>query len=309
MTEPRNNDSEDFQQAVADGWLPIREVAKRTGVNPVTLRAWERRYGLIVPKRTPKGHRLYSSEQVARIQSILAWLNRGVSVGQVKRLLDEGTPSIRAIENDWDALLANVSSAIEQLAERRLEDLFNQASKLYPPATLCQRLLLPLLAGLDERWHAQPGATLERVFFLSWLRTKLGSRLQQQNRDGARARILICNLGGLPMEPGVWLSAWLASSNGLAAEILEWPVPATDLMLAIERLSPAAVLLYSSLALESAQLERTLPRLAAVCAVPLILAGPVVHIYRSELLDIHGLALAPDPIAALALLQKYTSPS
>lgn len=44
--------------------LPIREVARLTGVNPVTLRAWERRYGLVVPQRTGKGHRLYSEDQV-----------------------------------------------------------------------------------------------------------------------------------------------------------------------------------------------------------------------------------------------------
>ncbi|MFO7703780.1 MAG: MerR family DNA-binding transcriptional regulator, partial [Halopseudomonas sp.] len=35
--------------------LPIREVSRVTGVNAITLRAWERRYGLITPHRTEKG--------------------------------------------------------------------------------------------------------------------------------------------------------------------------------------------------------------------------------------------------------------
>ena len=304
MSETEQEESRDIRQAMADGWLPIREVAKRTGVNPVTLRAWERRYGLIVPKRTPKGHRLYSSEQVARIQSILAWLNKGVPVGQVKRLLDDVNPGPRVLENDWDALLAEFTDATERLAERRLEELFNRATRLYPPVTLYQRLLLPLLRGLDERWKTQPGATLERVFFLGWLRTKLSSRLYQQDRELKKPPVLICNIGGLPMEPGIWLSAWLASTNGLAFELLEWPMPVTDLMLAIERLSPGAVLLYSSLALETGQLERSLPRIAAICPVPLVLAGPVTHIYRSELLEVPRLLLASDPVEALACLQS-----
>ena len=42
----------------AEGLLPIRTVSILTGVHSVTLRAWERRYGLITPQRTPKGHRL-----------------------------------------------------------------------------------------------------------------------------------------------------------------------------------------------------------------------------------------------------------
>ena len=37
---------------------PIREVARLTGINPITLRAWERRYNLIEPVRTESGHRL-----------------------------------------------------------------------------------------------------------------------------------------------------------------------------------------------------------------------------------------------------------
>ena len=48
----------------ADALYPIRTVSTLTGVHPVTLRAWERRYGLIRPHRTPKGHRLYTRADV-----------------------------------------------------------------------------------------------------------------------------------------------------------------------------------------------------------------------------------------------------
>ncbi|MCL6594159.1 MAG: MerR family DNA-binding transcriptional regulator, partial [Alicyclobacillus sp.] len=51
--------------------FPIREVSRLTGVNPVTLRAWERRYGLIQPTRTDSGHRLYSQADIDAVRSIL----------------------------------------------------------------------------------------------------------------------------------------------------------------------------------------------------------------------------------------------
>src|SRR5450830_253541 len=95
---------EDLAQALEDGWLPIREVARQTGVNAITLRAWERRYGLVVPQRTPKGHRLYSAEHVQRIMAILTWLNRGVAVSQVKPLLDAPQAFTETVENDWQRL-------------------------------------------------------------------------------------------------------------------------------------------------------------------------------------------------------------
>lgn len=124
--------------------LPIREVARLTGVNPVTLRAWERRYGLITPQRTGKGHRLYSTEHVQRIQQIVQWLNRGVSVGQIKALLDSRPVASQTDQHGaWQAMRQDITGSIAALAERRLDQQFNQAIALYPATTLCEQLLLP----------------------------------------------------------------------------------------------------------------------------------------------------------------------
>lgn len=70
--------------------LTIQAVSRRCGVNPVTLRAWERRYGLIRPARTERGHRRYNEADVARIRSILAWLDRGLPISQVRAVLERG---------------------------------------------------------------------------------------------------------------------------------------------------------------------------------------------------------------------------
>lgn len=72
--------------------FPIREVARMTGVNPVTLRAWERRYGLIQPTRTESGHRLYSMTDIERVRSILGWIERGVAVSKVGKILAKTEP-------------------------------------------------------------------------------------------------------------------------------------------------------------------------------------------------------------------------
>src|SRR3989338_6752518 len=102
--EPMNDgaSADDYQAAIAQGFMPIRDVARITGVNAVTLRAWERRYVLIVPHRTPKGHRLYSNEHVAHTQAILPWLNRGVSVSQVKGLLPSNQPAFAEPSSQWE---------------------------------------------------------------------------------------------------------------------------------------------------------------------------------------------------------------
>ncbi|MBB2494533.1 MerR family transcriptional regulator [Aquipseudomonas ullengensis] len=299
------NAPDDYQQALAQGYLPIREVARSTGVNPVTLRAWERRYGLIVPHRTPKGHRLYSADNVERIQAVLAWLARGVAVSQVKELLEQRTPTASVGSNLWQEQRQALLHSIAQQAERQLDEQFNRALALYPPRTLCQQLLLPLLAELDQRWHGAPfGAQLERVFWHSWLRSKLGARLYHNNRQQAGAALLLVNLSDLPLEPNLWLSAWLASSAECSVEVLDWPVPAAELLLAVEHSAPRALLLYAGQALDNAQLRRELPRLHSACNVPVLLVGHATQIHADELHTLPGLHLARDPLDAEQLLQR-----
>ena len=83
--------------------FPIREVARLTGVNPVTLRAWERRYGLLIPQRTSKGHRLYSRADIDRVKEIQLWLGRGLAISKVKALLASQTLESleQVVDSNW----------------------------------------------------------------------------------------------------------------------------------------------------------------------------------------------------------------
>lgn len=295
----------DSDRDVERDWLPIREVARLTGVNPVTLRAWERRYGLIVPRRTAKGHRLYDRSQVQRVRDILTWLNRGVAVSQVRHLLEARAPEALGEPSPWLALRDEQVTAIGQLAERPLDDSFNRALALYPPRTLCQHLLLPLLARLEQRWQGQYGAELERVFYYSWLRSKLGARLYHHNRQQQGAPLLLLNLSPHPFEPGLWLCAWLAASAACPVEVLDWPVPLGELPLAIERIAPRALLLHASQALDAASL-RQLSRLTqtGTDAAPVLLTGHAARIHHADLQAQPGLWLASDPLEALQRLEQ-----
>jgi len=294
--------ADDYQAALAQGFMPIRDVARITGVNAVTLRAWERRYGLIVPHRTPKGHRLYSDEHVAHIQAILTWLNRGVSVSQVKGLLRSNQPAFAEASSQWETKRQQLQEAICNLSERRLDDCFNRELALYPPNTLCEQLLLPLLEELELRWRNQFGAQAERVFFYSWLRSKLGARLYHNNRQHNGAPLLLINVSDLPMAAGMWLTAWLASNAGVTVEVFDWPLPPPELALAVEHIQPRALLLYSSQALNSTHLQRLLGGYDCPC----LLVGQVVQIHADELKGIAQqnpeLSLAVDPLAALHCL-------
>ena len=281
--------------------LPIGELARRTGVNPVTLRAWERRYGLLKPQRTAKGHRLYPLDQVERVEAILGWLQRGASVGQVRELLDKpsGTPP----KGDWQARQFQLVEAIANLSQRALDQQLNQAMALYPAVTLCEQLLLPLLDLLDLRWRSYFNAQLEQAFFHSWLRSKLGARVYHDNQLLQGPAVLLVEDSERVFSPGLWLCAWLFTSNGFPVEVLEHPVAGPHLQRAVSTLSPRAVLLHLGPRIDGKALQRTLHNLP----MPILAGGPTLLLHEAQLraLKLPNLALFDTPQVALSLLQAH----
>ncbi len=76
----------------------IGEVALLCDINPVTLRAWQRRYGLLKPQRTDGGHRLFNDADIDRIREIKRWIDNGVQVSKVKMLLSNENVDV---QNGW----------------------------------------------------------------------------------------------------------------------------------------------------------------------------------------------------------------
>nr|WP_314614562.1 MerR family transcriptional regulator [uncultured Pseudomonas sp.] len=288
----------------SDELLPIGELARLTGVNPVTLRAWERRYGLLKPQRTAKGHRLYPSEQVERVKAILAWLQRGASVGQVRDLLDK--PAAVAPQGDWQARQAQLIEAIANLSQRALDQQLNQAMALYPAITLCEQLLLPLMDSLALRWRSYFNAQLEQVFFHTWLRSKLGARVYHDNLLLQGPAVLLAEEAGQPFDPGLWLCAWLLTSNGIPVEVLEQAVSGAQLQRAVSVLQPRALLLHLGPRIDAKALQRTLQGITCVK----LLGGATVPLHRAQLqsFELSELYLFDSPQAALRLLQHPVHP-
>lgn len=283
---------------------PIREVSRLTGVNSVTLRAWERRYALICPQRTPKGHRLYARDDIQRIESILQWLNRGVPVSQVRELLDQ--PSIveapEPAAGDWPSQRQQLIAAVESLDLVRLDSLYNQCMALYPVSTCLSELFKPVVEALEEHWDEQLGAALQRRTFEAFLRTRIGTRLYHANLNSQGATLLI---NRLPDDHGtLWdlLVALAASQAGYRVQLFDAPLPLNELPLAVERLRAGGLLLCSGHSERADLVRRQLPRLAEQLEVPVGLCGPIARIRAGDLADSQVAVLGDDPLQAMTRL-------
>lgn len=132
--------------------FPIRELSARTQVNTVTLRAWERRYGLLKPQRSAKGHRLYSDQDVATIEKILSLVARGVPLGKLKPLLDTDISALsEGYESEnWQSSIAELLVAIESFSVTKVEHLLQHFFAHYPAPICRERLMEPVFAALAQ---------------------------------------------------------------------------------------------------------------------------------------------------------------
>src|SRR5512141_1829311 len=75
-----------------NSYLPvynIKAIARLVGLLPVTLRAWERRYGLPVPRRGEQGYRLYSDYDLRTLRWIKSQVDNGLNISRVVEYLNE----------------------------------------------------------------------------------------------------------------------------------------------------------------------------------------------------------------------------
>lgn len=268
--------------------FPIREVARLTRVNPVTLRAWERRYGLIQPTRTESGHRLYSMADIDRVRSILGWIERGVAVSKVGKILARTAPlqtlshiiPNELVQADYTQWQQQVQAVVSAFDEVQLEHVYGQIFSSYPLTVVFQDILLPLWKQLLQR-HDAFGQTSEWLFLDGFLRSRVLQRLLLVRVMQPR-RVIVCALDDQCRELELLVTALFLSSVDSAIQVLAIGQPFDELTLVCERVKPQALVLVSNHA-PALELPRRLNRLALSLDCQLMLAGDASDLVQENL--------------------------
>ncbi|MFK4750847.1 MerR family transcriptional regulator [Oceanobacter antarcticus] len=178
-------------------YYPIRIVSAETGINAITLRAWERRYGLIEPKRTAKGHRLYTEQDIQLIKRVIALLNRGIPISQAQAMLANGeadldTPLTAAKPSQWQHYRELLQQATQDFDDRLLASTFDEVSQFFPVELALRFLFVPFYRQLREN-STQTLGSARLCFFTSFLQARLAWRLSESGTTPEQPRILLAN--------------------------------------------------------------------------------------------------------------------
>lgn len=272
---------------------PIREVSRLTGVNPVTLRAWERRYGLLIPHRTESGHRLYSMADIERVRKVTGWIDRGVAVSKVASIIDREVSASQAPAavtddaaarsmagfRDWQAKLVD---AVNSGDLTRLDAVYGQVHSTFALATVLRDIALPVWKLFRD--STAPGETSAQWSFLdAFLRGRLFQRIGYPRPGLPTVLLAVMPSPTAGPELEVLCAAALVAEAEANISFVPGLSSYAELTAIAEYSSCDLLVLYGDRAQESDVMNKSLPRMEQAVACQVAAVGPVCEAQPREL--------------------------
>jgi DNA-binding transcriptional MerR regulator len=233
-----------------DGGLRIGELARRTGVSPDLLRAWEQRYGLLRPARSSGGFRLYSRDDEDRVRRMTELIGQGLSAAEAARqarIAPEPSPQ-SPVSDIGRQLRKALDSFDDQAAQATLDRLFATVSV---EAAMAE-VIIPYLHDVGKRWAAGSASVAQEHFAAGLIRGRLLG-LARDWGAGPGPSVLLACLPGEAHDLGLIAFGVLLARRGWRVTFLGADTPFDALAGTVRTLGPALVVL---LTLNPDRLER-----------------------------------------------------
>lgn len=250
------------------GPLRIGEFARRVDVKPDLLRAWERRYGLLQPVRSPGGFRLYSADDAERVARMRRALDDGLSAAEAARAaLDHGLPATGLLEDGAGRLLA----AIERYDEAEAHAVLDANLAACGLELVLRDVIFPTLTQVGLRWEQGTLEIGHEHFASHLIRGRLLSLARHWNRGAGPLGLLACGPGE---KHDISLIAFglLLSSHGWRILFLGAETPIANIIQTAQTTRPELTVLASFNPAPHKTQSNELRRLAKIAS--LVLAGP-----------------------------------
>lgn len=266
----------------------LKAVVNEVGLTPATLRAWERRYGLIKPKRTAGGHRLYSRKDIEMLKWLVKRQNEGVSISQAVEMwnqLNEGERTMRTVGHAPTPAPGTGETILDELREKWLAECmgFNdmaanqtldQAFTIAPTESICIEVLQKGLSQVGEGWYAGTVSVQQEHFVSAMAAQRINTLLAATPPATQQGRILAACPPGEEHDFSLLLTTYLLRRRGWEVVYLGANVPLADLERTLRDTSPALVV-SAAQTLEGAASLRMMAELVAGRGIRVAFGGGI----------------------------------
>jgi MerR family transcriptional regulator, light-induced transcriptional regulator len=291
--------------------LRIGELSRRTGVSPELLRAWERRYDLLRPTRSPGGLRLYSVEDLERVRLMSRHIADGVSAREAAGLaarapLGAQSASVaagaeRAAAFDARRALTQLARAVESFDEPATQATIDELLSAATIDAVLSEVVVPFLHDVGDRWQRGELSVEQEHFASNVLRGRLLG-LGRGWGAGSGPRALLACPPGERHDLGLIAFGLALRARGWRIDFLGSDTPAESIVRAARTLDPALVVVSATAADLLRPVLRELAALAPGRLVATAGAG------ARELEPPEGVtALAGDPVGEAARVTELAN--
>ena len=205
--------------------LNIAALARRTGVQPDTLRKWEQRYGVIRPERTAGGQRRYGERDVARVEWLKARLDEGYRIGEAAALL--GSADLDGAARTSQELAEALYGAIVHSDAANVELLVEQALAVHELDEALSEVIAPVLRRVGDGWETGELTVAQEHVVSGVVRAQL-DRLLADRRGAVRGVAVLACAPGERHELGLLMLAAMLRADGWQVAYLGPDTPAAD---------------------------------------------------------------------------------
>jgi DNA-binding transcriptional MerR regulator len=249
----------------------IGELARRTGVSPALLRAWETRYHLLSPSRSAGGFRLYSEEDEARVRRMRSLQEEGLSASEAARsALEGGWSPVEAPATTLDEAAKELRLALESYDEVEAQALFDRLLTTLTLDSALAEVVLPCLQEIGDGWERGELSVAQEHFAANLIRGRLLALARGWGQGLGPRALLACAPGELH-DLGLISFGLALRARGWTITFLGPSTPVETLADTATTLEPELVTIASTSPEPFSSHASELERLAA--EVPLALAG------------------------------------
>ena len=257
---------------------PIRYAARRTNLTPHVIRAWEKRYKAVIPHRSQKNRRLYSEEDVQRLQLLKVITDAGHNISQVARLKSDELEDIArqekilpfqlpdkqpkttqpmAVDDYYPQLL----TAVRELDPDALERAYDQAAVDLTRTVLVRDLIMPLFEEIGNLWRKGSLKIVNEHMATAVTRNLLVNMLRAAGTADSAPRVLIATSVGQWHDIGALVVALTAADSGWQPVYYGPNLPAEEIAAGARQSSARAVALSIAHMLDQPSLAEELRKL------------------------------------------------
>ena len=236
----------------------IKAVSERTGVRPVTLRAWERRYDLLDPERQDNNYRLYSERDIEIIRWITNRMEDGLSISNAVRefrgmrekdLWPEALPSstlpqpTKKPQHPPNVYAKALYRVLIGHDEAKAKVIVDAVLKMYDLKTIFLEIFYPCLYEVGEAWYRGEIRVATEHFASGFIRQVLMSLLSAFPIYSDSPKLLVGCAPEEFHEIGPLMLSVLLRQEGYQVEFLGADLPVDDLVMYAEEVTPDMIIL------------------------------------------------------------------